>query len=98
MLLLPIMAVVKIAYLKQGDRAPILFKQKKIGKDGKEIEIYKIRSMVCNAEEVLKKLMKEDPKIRAEYKKNKKLEHDPRVTRIGKILRKTSLDEFRAIY
>lgn len=54
--------------------------------------------MVCNAEEVLKKLMKEDPKIRAEYKKNKKLEHDPRVTRIGKILRKTSLDEFRAIY
>lgn len=98
MLLLPIMAVVKIAYLKQGDRAPILFKQKKIGKDGKEIEIYKIRSMVCNAEEVLKKLMKEDPKIRAEYKKNKKLEHDPRVTKIGKFLRKTSLDEFRTVY
>ena len=46
----------------------------------------------------LKKLMKEDPKIRAEYKKNKKLEHDPRVTRIGKILRKTSLDEFRTVY
>ena len=65
MLLLPIMAVVKIAYLKQGDHAPILFKQKRIGKDGKEIEIYKIRSMVCNAEEVLKKLMKEDPKIRS---------------------------------
>ena len=98
MLLLPIMAVVKIAYLKQGDRAPILFKQKRIGKDGKEIEIYKIRSMVCNAEEVLKKLMKEDPKIRAEYKKNKKLEHDPRVTKIGKFLRKTSLDEFRTVY
>ena len=54
--------------------------------------------MVCNAEEVLKKLMKEDPKIRAEYKKNKKLEYDPRVTKIGKFLRKTSLDEFRTIY
>lgn len=98
MLLLPIMAVVKIAYLKQGDHAPILFKQKRIGKDGKEIEIYKIRSMVCNAEEVLKKLMKEDPQIRAEYKKNKKLEHDPRVTKIGGVLRKTSLDEFRTVY
>lgn len=98
MLLLPIMAVVKIAYLKQGDHAPILFKQKRIGKDGKEIEIYKIRSMVCNAEEVLKKLMKEDPKIRAEYKKNKKLEHDPRVTKVGGVLRKTSLDEFRTVY
>lgn len=98
MLLLPIMAVVKIAYLKQGDHAPILFKQKRIGKDGKEIEIYKIRSMVCNAEEVLKKLMKEDPKIRAEYKKNKKLENDPRVTRVGGVLRKTSLDEFRTVH
>ena len=98
MLLLPIMAVVKIAYLKQGDHAPILFKQKRIGKDGKEIEIYKIRSMVCNAEDVLKKLMKENPEIRAEYKKSKKLENDPRVTRVGGVLRKTSLDEFRTVY
>lgn len=93
-LLLPIMAVVKIAYLKQGDHAPVLFKQKRIGKDGKEIEIYKIRSMVYNAEEVLEKLMKENPEIREEYKKNKKLEHDPRVTKIGAFIRKTSLDEF----
>lgn len=59
----------KIAYLKQGDRAPILFKQKRIGKDGKEIEIYKIRSMVCNAEEVLKKLMKEDPRLERNIRK-----------------------------
>lgn len=96
-LLLPIMAVVKIAYLKQGDHAPVLFKQKRIGKDGKEIEIYKIRSMVYNAEEVLEKLMKEDPEIKEEYLKNKKLEHDPRVTKIGAFIRKTSLDEFRTI-
>ena len=88
------MAVVKIAYLKQGDHAPVLFKQKRIGKDGKEIEILKVRSMVYNAEEVLEKLMKENPEIREEYKKNKKLEHDPRVTKIGAFIRKTSLDEF----
>lgn len=94
MLLIPIMAIVKIAYLKQGDHAPVLFKQKRIGKDGKEIEIYKIRSMVYNAEEVLEKLMKENPKIREEYTKNKKLEHDPRVTKVGAFIRKTSLDEF----
>lgn len=93
-LLLPIMAVVKIAYLKQGDHAPVLFKQKRIGKDGKEIEILKVRSMVYNAEEVLEKLMKENPEIREEYKKNKKIEHDPRVTKIGAFIRKTSLDEF----
>lgn len=96
-LLLPIMAVVKIAYLKQGDHAPVLFKQKRIGKDGKEIEIYKIRSMVYNAEEVLEKLMKEDPEIREEYLKNKKLENDPRITKVGAFIRKTSLDEFRTI-
>ena len=98
MLLLPIMAVVKIAYLRQGDHAPVLFKQKRIGKDGKEIEILKIRSMVYNAEEVLEKMMKENPKIREEYKKNKKLEHDPRVTKIGAFIRKTSLDEFGQFY
>lgn len=96
-LLLPIMAVVKIAYLKQGDHAPVLFKQKRIGKDGKEIEIYKIRSMVYNAEEVLEKLMKENPEIREEYLKNKKLENDPRITKVGAFIRKTSLDEFRTI-
>lgn len=93
-MLLPIMAMVKIAYIKDGDHAPVLFKQKRIGKDGKEIEIFKIRSMVNNAEEVLEKLMKENPKIKAEYEKNKKLENDPRVTKIGAFIRKTSLDEF----
>ena len=53
--------------------------------------------MVYNAEEVLEKLMKENPEIKEEYLKNKKLEHDPRVTKIGAFIRKTSLDEFRTI-
>lgn len=94
MLLLPIMLVVKIANLKHGDNEPVLFKQKRIGRNGKEINIYKIRSMVPNAEQVLEKLMKEDPKIKAEYEKNKKLENDPRITKVGAFIRKTSLDEF----
>lgn len=94
MLLLPIMLVVKIANLKHGDKEPILFKQKRIGKDGKEINIYKIRSMVPNAEQVLEKLMKENYKIKEEYEKNKKLENDPRITKVGAFIRKTSLDEF----
>lgn len=98
LLLLPILAVVKIAYLKQGDHTPILFKQKRIGKNGKEIEILKVRSMVYNAEEVLENLMKENPQIREEYIKNKKLKDDPRVTKVGAFIRKTSLDEFRTIH
>lgn len=93
MLLMPIMAVVKIAYIKQGDHAPILFKQKRIGKGGKVINIYKIRSMVPNAQEVLKEMLKQE-KYREEWKKYQKFEDDPRVTKVGKMLRKTSLDEF----
>ena len=92
--LLPIMLVVKVANLFSGDRESIIFKQKRIGKDGKEINIYKIRSMVPNAEKVLEDVMEKDPKIKEEYLLNKKLKHDPRVTRVGAFIRKTSLDEF----
>lgn len=92
--LLPIMLVVKIANLLHGDHAPVMLKQSRIGKDGNEFTLYKIRSMVPNAEKVLEKLMKENPEIRKEYKKNKKLQNDPRITPVGKFIRKTSLDEF----
>ena len=50
--------------------------------------------MVENAEELLFKMMEEDPKIKEEYLTNKKLKNDPRITKVGKFLRKTSLDEF----
>ena len=92
--LIPILLVVKIAYLVHGDTAPILLRQERIGKDGKTIRMYKIRSMVHNAELVLEELMEKDPAIKEEYLKNKKLENDPRITRVGKIIRKTSIDEF----
>ncbi len=86
--------VVKIMNVRQGDHDPIIFKQKRIGLHGKPITIYKFRSMVPNAEQVLEDLMAKDPAIREEYLTNKKLEHDPRITKAGNILRKTSLDEF----
>lgn len=86
--------ITKIAYIKDGDKNPIIFTQKRIGKDGKLFKIYKIRTMVPNADEILKQLLDGDENLKLEYKKNKKLEHDPRVTRIGDKLRRTSLDEF----
>ena len=92
--LIPIITIVKLAYLRHGDKAPVLFKQDRIGKNGKIIRMYKIRSMVHNAEQVLEELMEKDPAIREEYLKNKKIENDPRITRVGKFIRKTSLDEF----
>jgi len=92
--LVPLLAIVKVAYLMRGDTAPVLFKQERIGRNGKPIKIYKIRSMVHNAEQVLEELMEKDPDIKKEYLTYKKLKNDPRVTKVGKILRKTSLDEF----
>lgn len=76
-----------------GDFHPIILVQKRIGLNGKEFDFYKFRSMVPNADEILEKILKEDKKMAKEYKKNKKFKNDPRITKMGRILRKTSLDE-----
>ena len=91
---IPLYLYVKHKNEKAGDTDPILFKQVRIGEYGDPITIYKYRSMVPNAEAILEKMMEEDPEIKQEYHKNKKLENDPRITEAGKFLRKTSLDEF----
>lgn len=93
-ILLPLMIFVKLKCVKSGDYYKILFSQNRIGKNGKMIKIYKFRSMVPDAEKILEELMKKDPKIREEYLTNKKLVNDPRITPVGKFLRKTSLDEW----
>lgn len=90
--LIPVSMLVKIMYLLSGDRAPIFYRQKRVGKNGRPIRIYKYRSMVPNAGGILKELLK-DEKYREEWQKNQKFENDPRITRMGKFLRKTSLDE-----
>lgn len=90
--LLPIILIVKISYLLHKDFDSIFFRQKRIGKNGKEFNLYKFRSMVPNADEVLKELLK-DPKYKEEWDLNQKFERDPRITSMGNILRKTSLDE-----
>lgn len=90
--MIPIALIVKISYMLTGDFDSIFYKQKRIGKNGKIIYIYKFRSMVPNADEVLKELLQK-PKYKKEWQKNQKLENDPRITKAGKILRKTSLDE-----
>ena len=91
-LLMPLFLIV-IILIKLDSKGKAIFKQKRIGKDGKPIYIYKFRSMIPNAEEELEKLMKENPKIREEYLKNKKLKNDPRLTKVGKKIRKASIDE-----
>lgn len=96
-LMAPITILVKISYMLSGDFKSIFFVQKRIGKNGKEFYLYKYRTMVPNAEEVLKELLKQK-KYKKEWEKNQKFDNDPRITKIGKILRKTSLDELPQMY
>lgn len=93
LILLPIALVIKIISMCNGDFHRIIFVQKRIGKNGKEFDFYKFRSMVPNADEILFKLMEENEEIRKEYQENKKLKDDPRITKVGKFIRRFSIDE-----
>ena len=85
--LLPIFAVIAVA-IKIDSKGPVFFVHKRIGKNGKEIGIYKFRTMIPDAEKMIKHFSENQKK---EFKENFKLEYDPRVTKIGRFLRKTSL-------
>lgn len=84
--------VIKIVSLLKGDKYPIIYHHTRVGKNGKEFQLYKFRSMVPNADDVLRELLKNN-EIRKEWEKDRKIDNDPRITKIGDVLRKTSLDE-----
>ena len=92
LLLSPVFLVTSLAIRKDSD-GPAMFTQKRIGKDGKLFEIYKFRTMVPDADKKLFELLEKDENAREEYKLNKKLKNDPRITKVGNFLRKTSIDE-----
>ena len=93
-LLAPIFFIIAII-IKIDSKGPIFFIHKRIGKDGKEIGIYKFRTMVNNAEDLIKNFT---PEQKEEFERCYKLENDPRVTKIGNFLRKTSIDELPQIF
>lgn len=92
--LIPLTLIIFLANFVSGDRGPIFYSQERIGKNGKKFKMYKYRSMVIGADEKLKRYLEENEEARKEYTKYKKMKDDPRVTKIGKFIRKTSLDEF----
>lgn len=93
-ILVPLTIGIAIANFINKDNGPIFYCQYRIGKNGKLFKMYKYRSMVVDAEEKLKKYLDENEEAKKEYKKYKKLKNDPRVTKVGTFIRKTSLDEF----
>ena len=92
-LLIPVTIIVKIVSMCNRDFASIFFSQNRIGKNGKEFKLYKFRSMVPNADEILFKTLEMDKVAAEEYKKNKKFKNDPRITKVGSVMRKLSIDE-----
>ena len=94
-LLIPITICIYIAkeILKEND-GPIFYDQLRIGKDGKHFKLYKYRSMVIGADKILEEYLAENEEARIEFEQNQKLKNDPRITKLGNFIRKTSLDEF----
>ena len=93
-MLVPLTCIVFIGNLLSKDNGPVFYVQKRIGVNGKLFKIYKFRTMVVGADKKLRKYLKENPDVAEEYNKYKKLNYDPRITKFGMLLRKTSLDEF----
>jgi lipopolysaccharide/colanic/teichoic acid biosynthesis glycosyltransferase len=79
--------------MKLTDPGPIVYRRRVVGVGGKEFDAFKFRTMVVNSQEVLEELLARDPEARAEYEQYYKLKNDPRITKIGAFLRKTSIDE-----
>lgn len=85
-------------YTVSRDGGPAIYAHRRIGRRGKEFNCYKFRSMVMNSQEVLDDLLAKDPLARSEWEKDFKLKDDPRITRIGRFIRKTSLDELPQLF
>jgi exopolysaccharide production protein ExoY len=92
LLLAPLMLVIA-ALIAGRDGAPILFGHYRVGLDGRLFRCYKFRSMFRESERMLSDLLESDPAARSEWDRDRKLQNDPRVTPIGRFLRRTSLDE-----
>jgi exopolysaccharide biosynthesis polyprenyl glycosylphosphotransferase len=90
--LTPVFLVIAII-MKRTDPGPIIYRRRVVGVGGKEFDAFKFRTMVINSKEVLADLLARDPEARAEWNQFYKLKNDPRITKVGAFLRKTSIDE-----
>ncbi len=91
-LLIPVFLILALLIYLESN-GPIIYDGVRMGKDGKKFKCYKFRSMYTDSEAVLAQYLKEHPQALQQWKKYHKLENDPRITPIGRFLRKTSLDE-----
>ncbi len=97
LLLLPLLALIALL-IRLDSSGPVGFAHERLGKDGRRFRALKFRTMVQNADEVLCQALKQDPALRAEWERDQKLRRDPRITRVGAWLRRTSLDELPQLW
>lgn len=90
---IPVYIIIRLCYCFTGDFSCIIYSHNRVGKNGKLFKLYKFRSMVKDADKKLEEILKNDKDLAKEWKENHKLDNDPRITKIGKIIRKLSLDE-----
>ena len=90
--------VLALAFLVRRDGGPAFFLQERVGRDGRVFRILKLRSMVVDAEARLEAHLDADPALRAEWDANQKLRNDPRITAVGRFLRRSSLDELPQLW
>ena len=90
--------ILAIAILMDREGGSIIYKHRRVGRDGHSFECLKFRTMVPNADQLLRELLERDPAIKAEWVRDHKLRCDPRVTRVGRFLRRTSLDELPQLW
>ncbi len=95
-IVVPLVAV--FAMLVSRDGGPAFYKQERVGRFGRIFKCWKLRTMVVDADRQLEAYLEADPEARAEWERTQKLKNDPRVTRVGQILRKTSLDELPQLW
>jgi len=96
-LLLPIIGLIALL-VKRDSKGPVFFMQERLGIDGEVFLVYKFRTMHINGDEILQEYLKEHPEEVENYEVYCKYENDPRITKIGKILRNTSADELAQIF
>jgi Undecaprenyl-phosphate galactose phosphotransferase WbaP len=94
---IPLIGLIAL-WIKWDSRGPVFYCQRRIGKGGKEFRAWKFRSMVTNADQVLHQYLEKHPDLREEWERTHKLRNDPRVTSVGRFLRRTSLDELPQLW
>ncbi|HEY4232488.1 MAG TPA: undecaprenyl-phosphate galactose phosphotransferase WbaP [Lacipirellulaceae bacterium] len=96
-LLMPLLFYIAVA-VKMSSRGPILYGHDRIGKDGRHFKAWKFRSMFQNSHDVLEQYLDQHPMLKEEWDRDHKLKYDPRITRIGRFMRLTSIDELPQLW